>query len=354
MAAAALGSALLSWDDFQQERTVRTKQMLASQTFTDVTLLCGGPGAEEVAITAHRVILAAASEFFGRVLGREQDRGAVLFLRGAAKENVISLLNFIYSGECSVDMHNLDDFVALAKDLKIKSLENYSKVVRNVPRAGAGAKVPIQRVAAPPPHVTTYKQYRKIRPHQNLAVAAPPPDSAPAELGLADTADTAAAETSFETQYQVVSGQLQQSDQLAMECQSIIQRLATGTETNKDDLSEPSPAPSAVADPGVKTETLDKNMDTEQKTASTAARQVDTKDPIALFEQKIESLIVYNERSAQYTCKVCNFDSSKKSVTVEHVELHIDGFMFACNSCTETFPNRPRLRKHKFRCSGNK
>ena len=97
------GNAVLSWDDFHDERTARIKNMLANQTFTDVTLLCNDPGTQDqVAITAHRVILAAASEFFNRVLQRDQDRGAVLYLRGASKENVIGMLNFIYSGECSI------------------------------------------------------------------------------------------------------------------------------------------------------------------------------------------------------------------------------------------------------------
>ena len=101
------GTAVVTWEDFNNERTNKIKQMLANQTFTDVTLLCNDVEGGQVAITAHRVILSAASEFFSKVLQRDQDRAATLYLRGASKESVISLLNFIYSGECTVPINQL-------------------------------------------------------------------------------------------------------------------------------------------------------------------------------------------------------------------------------------------------------
>ena len=399
---ANLGSAVISWDDFHEERTNKIKHMLANQTFTDVTLLCNDVGNDQVAITAHRVILSAASEFFSRVLQREQDKGAVLYLRGASKENVISLLNFIYSGECSINISQLEEFVALGKDLKIKSLENYAKVPKVVNASkvlgGAPTKVFIPQrpqlaaqinkrtlvagaqvsrpqtttlpSAAPTRNQTltpigqlppSMRQYRRIQPLGQLPPVNTPAQDAnnPQEFTFVDTS---AAEGNFENVLLPSSGSNPRGpspvqeissnnsdDKLARECQSIVKRLASSGKPveTKEEIEE-------IADTSV-VEEDNEGEEEEEEVDDPKPKEpavVDTKDPIALLEQKIESLIAYNDSKTHYTCKVCNFETMKRSHVVEHVELHIEGFIFSCNNCPETFRNRPSLRKHKTRCMG--
>ena len=353
----SLGNAVLSWDDFHEERTARIKNMLANQTFTDVTLLCNDSGSQDqVAITAHRVILSAASEFFNRVLQRDQDRGAVLYLRGASKENVIGMLNFIYSGECSIAMNQLDEFVALGKDLKIKSLENYSKPNEVViPRAQNYQTVSLPRQAASFQNVQ--KTYRRLVPQSrvnpNVMKQAPiAPAPAPTEYAYVDPETNEVSYTTTPGNAPVAASS--DPDQLTQECEDIVNRLRSESGNNSDnDDKNGRESPEALDVDNMKEEKIRTPPKAPEKPAEEDRKPLpNPKDPIALFEQKIESLITQSVENKTFQCKVCHQESARRSAMVEHVETHIEGFMFACNSCSETFPNRPRLRRHKPKCPG--
>jgi len=360
-----LGNALLRWDDFHEERTNKIKHMLANQTFTDVTLLCNDDGGVQVAITAHRVILSAASEFFSRVLGREQDKNAVLYLRGASKENVISLLNFIYSGECSIQVAQLHEFVALGRDLMIKSLENYTSEVIN--------KVLVQANANPGFHKAPQQQMRAsgnkkefVRKVVRRIQSKSPPNS---DFQFADTRMM----TKTENSMLASNPTLQENDLSALQSQNLNASSNMNSEEKMDSsVGQTTESLHNVTPPNMKTEKNatendkfddDNNPDdpspvdetTEEskleisKPAESQPNPVPT-DPILLLEQKISSLLTYDKATQHYICSICKVEARNKTNITEHVELHIEGFLFSCNSCSLTFPNRPTLRRHKYKC----
>ena len=358
----SLGNAVLSWDDFHEERTAKIKHMLANQTFTDVTLLCNDTGGQDqVAITAHRVILSAASEFFSRVLQRDQDRGAVLYLRGASKENVIGMLNFIYSGECSIAINQLDEFVALGKDLKIKSLENYAKpnevvIPRHQPHVRTVHTVSVPRQTVQ----NAQKTYRRLisKGQLNLSGMKQPTPIAPAPAPVATEyafVDPKTNEVNY-TRGQSPVPASPSPDQLTQECEDIVERLSSDNvmddDQNRPESSEILDANNMKNKDMTSPKVPEPENPSERETKHETKKQLSHKDPIALFEQKIESLITQNVENKTYSCKVCHQEASRRAGIVEHVETHIEGFMFACNSCSETFPNRPRLRRHKPKCPG--
>ena len=147
-------------------------------------------------------------------------------------------------------------------------------------------------------------------------------------------------------------------DQLTQECEDIVNRLRSksGNISDNDDQNGPD-SPEALAldedEDNIKEEKMRTPPKAPEKPADEERKPLaNPKDPIALFEQKIESLITQSVETKTLQCKVCHLEYSRRSHMVEHAETHIEGFMFACNSCSETFPNRPRLRKHKPKCPG--
>ena len=361
----ALGNALLRWDDFHEERTNKIKHMLANQTFTDVTLLCNDDGGVQVAITAHRVILSAASEFFSRVLGREQDKNAVLYLRGASKENVISLLNFIYSGECSIQVAQLEEFIALGQDLRIKSLENYTSEVVNKVLNQAGANSGFFKG---PQHQIRGRgsKHKEMARKMVRRIQAKPPTTS--EFPFVDTGMTSKTESNL----MASNSRLQENNQLALQSQNIEKQSNIDFENNKDDVSNLSTETlHNVTPPNMKIEKditeKEKNDEDDpddpspqvnpteefkQETSRPAEAQNNqmATDPISLLEQKISSLLTYDKATQHYICTICKVEARNKSNITEHVELHIEGFLFSCNTCSQTFPNRPTLRRHKYKC----
>merc|ERR1719482_278278 len=66
--------------------------------------------------------MSAASPFFQKILKRNPHSHPLIYLRGTAKKDFQSLLDFIYSGETQVLQEELENFMALASSLEVKGL----------------------------------------------------------------------------------------------------------------------------------------------------------------------------------------------------------------------------------------
>ena len=82
----------------------------------DVTLACED-GSQ---IEAHKVVLASSSPFFMELLKRNKHAHPLLYMRGLRSEDLIAIVDFLYNGEANVCQENLDSFLALAEELKLK------------------------------------------------------------------------------------------------------------------------------------------------------------------------------------------------------------------------------------------
>lgn len=80
----------------QESLSSTFSDLLASDTFVDVTLSC--EGAEVV--RAHRLLLAACSPYFRRLLaGLASHHHPVILLRDVRHNHLVGILEFIYNGE---------------------------------------------------------------------------------------------------------------------------------------------------------------------------------------------------------------------------------------------------------------
>merc|ERR1719452_226029 len=86
--------------------------------FADVTLACENGQQVE----AHKVILASASPFFLDLLRRNKHPHPLIYMRGVKSEDLVAIVDFLYYGETNVYQENLDSFLALAEELKLKGL----------------------------------------------------------------------------------------------------------------------------------------------------------------------------------------------------------------------------------------
>ena len=94
----------LQWNDFESNVKVAFRNLKENTDFADVTLVCEDGEQFE----AHKVILAASSSFFQNLLRRNKDqRHPFIFMRGVTSQSMLSIVDFIYSGEVSVPHGNL-------------------------------------------------------------------------------------------------------------------------------------------------------------------------------------------------------------------------------------------------------
>ena len=73
-------------------------------------------------VEAHKFILAASSPFFKDILKRNRHPHPLIYMRGLKSEDLVAIIDFLYFGEANVFQENLDSFLALAEELRLKGL----------------------------------------------------------------------------------------------------------------------------------------------------------------------------------------------------------------------------------------
>ena len=115
----ATESVSLAWDEFQTCSSNMQRDLFQDTHFTDVTLACE----DSKLVSAHRAVLSSSSDWFRQVLLQlPQQPPPLLYLRAVTSEQLEDLLHFIYRGQVEVAKDKLENFVNMARDLKIRGL----------------------------------------------------------------------------------------------------------------------------------------------------------------------------------------------------------------------------------------
>ena len=108
----------LKWNDFQGNMNTTFESLRVEKEFSDVTLAC----ADGQQVEAHKVILAASSPFFQNILKKNSHPHPLIFMKGVKFEDLQAIVDFLYCGEANIFQENIDAFLAIAEELKLKGL----------------------------------------------------------------------------------------------------------------------------------------------------------------------------------------------------------------------------------------
>ena len=108
----------LQWNEFKSNVSSAFGRLRDDKEFTDVTFACEDGQQME----AHKVILAASSPLFEQILQRNKHPHPLIYLKGFQSQDLQDILDFLYFGEANVFQENLDSFLAIAEELKLKGL----------------------------------------------------------------------------------------------------------------------------------------------------------------------------------------------------------------------------------------
>jgi len=134
----------LSWNDFESNISLSFRELREEKDFFDITLSCG-----DEQIQAHKLILSACSPFFRSVLKKNVHQHPLLYLKGVKFRDLQAVLNFMYHGEVNVAQEELNSFLAVAEDLKVKGLTQNSQSGQKSPGTPPYA-LPKQNPRPPP------------------------------------------------------------------------------------------------------------------------------------------------------------------------------------------------------------
>ena len=102
--------------DFDLHLLQTYRNLYTDRKFADVTLVSD----DHVKFLAHKTVLAAASPVLKSLLMLNLSEGhQILFLKGVHSEELQSLLEYIYLGQASVSLSNIQGFTSVSKELGI-------------------------------------------------------------------------------------------------------------------------------------------------------------------------------------------------------------------------------------------
>jgi len=147
----------LRWNDFESNISVAFRELREEKDFFDVTLAC-----EDNQVSAHKVILSACSPFFRTVLRRNPHQHPLLYLKGVKYQELLSVLNFMYMGEVNVAQEELNSFLAVAEELRVKGLtQNSSESSKQRDPPQRNEIQPSKRMRPAPPPAPSRPIYRE-------------------------------------------------------------------------------------------------------------------------------------------------------------------------------------------------
>jgi len=334
----------LRWNDFESNISVAFRELREDKDFFDVTLAC-----DDDQIQAHKVILSACSPFFRSVLRKNPHQHPLLYLKGVKYADLLAVLNFMYHGEVNVAQEELNSFLAVAEDLRVKGLtqnnssSSETKSSSNPPPSKPRPREPPERIDTGPPR-------KRPRP--------PPP---PAHHAPSSSQDNN--RQSFHAN--------NDDDDDIQEVVPVKSEPVSHTETNNTVAMAPpeepydaGPGHGAVVDPGADNSSMyggddygdygqygseaDGSFDGSMMDASMAgsASADGNKGLLEAYTTKIQTFDENGVQKVSWQCTICKKVAKSKSNIMNHVETHQEGMHYPCKYCSKYFKSKTSLSGH--------
>jgi len=309
----------LRWNDFESNISGAFRELREDKDFFDVTLAC-----DDEQLQAHKVILSACSPFFRTVLRRNRHEHPLLYLKGVKYADLVSVLNFMYHGEVNVAQEELNSFLAVAEDLKVKGLtqgnnSSDSKSSHTAPpprpdppkaRLPDPTPPPVKR---PRPGPSPSQQPRQIAPISQPAYSQEQDDDIQevAPIVKSEPASHVAAEAQYQQGQGIVADP----------------NMEYGEEYGEYEGYEEGDYDTSMMDPNMAG--ADGNKDIEALVQSYMKKTVDS------------------DCSYVWQCIECGKTSRVSTNLKDHIEAnHLGNLQIECSMCAKMFKSRGSLRAH--------
>jgi len=301
----------LRWNDFENNISSAFRELREDKDFFDVTIAC-----DDDQIQAHKVIVSACSPFFKTILKRNKHEHPLLYLKGVKYGDLVSVLNFMYHGEVNIAQEDLNTFLTVAEDLKVKGLTQTNQETNS--NAGGGEKLKPKVNAPVIPHT---KQQRRPTQPQVAPPKYPVPDDDIQEIVPVKSEPVSLPPEPIhsEEQKQPFSDE-QQLDMVGQEGEMVEYGEDYG-------------------------QYYDQGEDVYDGYGVGGPAQDGNKDLDDLIAQSM-SLVLSDTGARLWKCEVCGRSNKDKADIRRHMEKHLSGFDHRCPHCNKQAKSREALRKH--------
>jgi len=312
----------LKWNDFESNISVAFRDIRDEKDFFDVTLAC-----DDDQIQAHKVILSACSPFFRNVLKRNPHQHPLLYLKGVKYTDLQSVLNFMYHGEVNVAQDELNSFLAVAEELRVKGLTQNSQ--------GGPGKTTSAPKSPPPPPKSRASDSAAPPPKRSRPNPPPPVPSQPSYTQQDDDDIQEVVPVKSEPRDTPAAPLVDSYSNTAL-APSNQHQLQTEEEANYEESYDDY----GQYDQNYDNTMMDPNM-------SGDGNKGDCEDRRAFLEEQLTKV------EGGYQCSICKiFFHKTKHHTINHVEsIHFPNtFTYSCPHCAKIVHTRKALEHHKRKC----
>jgi len=301
----------LRWNDFESNISSAFRDLREDKDFFDITLACDN----DEQIQAHKVILAACSPFFRHVLRRNPHQHPLLYLKGVKFTDLQSVLSFMYHGEVNVAQEELNSFLAVAEELKIKGLTQNGSKETNPKRD----KPALAKPRPPSPKYSNPIQPTSINMPDDEIQEIPPIKSEPREQPLTPIIQAPKVVNAPKEMFATESTQ-----QVAQ-----IEEPAWDSHDNYEEYGQYDTGMDQGYEAG-----MDHSVGSNQGSK-------------AMLQQYIEK-VKEGDSKGKYQCTICGKMNGQKIHTMNHVEsIHFPGtFEYKCKYCAMIFTGRNLMYMH--------
>ena len=340
-----------------QNKNLIINDLFLRKLFPDVTLAFDDGNT----IEAHKIILSNYSDLFrGRF---EKDVSARLVLKQNIKfKNIKLLIDYIYSGEVSVEMKNLNDFMSTAQRLGIKGIR------KGFDSSAVNQSIFEEAVASD----TEYQDNIIENAKSESEIATDDIGGCLLEKDDKETDDQVEEKISSDENLINQIGEGNKEFVKSLQKRNFCVVPVSQSKFQNSESSEESSIPiSPAINSTVEMESRDKNEEYDKPDENQIYYWHKKQKQLLLqsyyIMQKVDDEIVivdkdeYNHKVAasikkdharSYSCILCDYESYRAINITEHVEQHFknDGFSFVCKFCKHTKYRRYEIKKHLKKC----
>jgi len=304
----------LRWNDFESNISVAFRELREEKDFFDVTLAC-----DDSQVQAHKVILSACSPFFRNILRRNPHQHPLLYLKGVKYKELLSVLNFMYQGEVNVAQEELNSFLAVAEDLRVKGL------TQNNSGAPPKERAPSPKISRPPP-----PERDPVPPPKRPRPAPPPQTYQQDDDDIQEVQPIVKSEpVAAPAESQQYAPAAQQSQQVALEDDAYADESYDYGEYGDGGYDDGS----GMIDPNT-------GLPIQGAGGADGNKDIDS----------VVASLMYKDQDSTWRCCNCDYGSKSSTSVKEHVESrHISHIGFSCPVCQHTCPTRKALKMHLHR-----
>jgi len=323
----------LRWNDFESNISAAFCELREDKDFFDVTLAC-----DDDQMQAHKVILSACSPFFRSILRRNKHEHPLLYLKGVKYTDLVSVLTFMYQGEVNVAQEELNSFLAVAEDLKVKGLTQNNSNPREPNAKSSGLTQP--RVRQIPEKKDPLPQPKRHRPE-------PPPAPVmrdPPTLGKYQHEDDIQEIVPIKSE--PINNYPLDTQTHQITPRNNIEQAYPATEMNHMVVS------GVVADPTMEYE-QEEYGDYEEYGPADGSYDTTGMTLSQDGNKELDDLILTNMAKSknalgktEWICNLCGKKGHHKRSIMVHVETHLDLAEQHCQYCDKKAKTREALRVH--------